>query len=412
MRELWLVAKEEYRTRVRQRSFLLGIVAVPLLIIVSTGVILLVNLGGRDSRPLGYVDQSGVLASAVMPATEEGEDPLEVRAYADPAAARAALEAGEIQAYYLLPPDYLESRQVELYYMEEGPSTPVRNQFAQFIRANLLVNEPLGERAWALEGPELTIRSADGRRDWSLSNIVNVIVPYAAGFFFFFVMMGTSSYMLQAVTDEKENRVIEIIVTSMTPEQLIGGKALGLMGVALTQMAIWVAVAAGALLIAAPHVSFLAHMRVPWDLLAVFGLYFLPSFALVSGLMIAVGGAVPDHRQGQQIAGVLNMLFVLPMLFSALIFINPDSPLLVFLTFFPTAAMVTILMRWGTTIIPLWQLLASWLLLLVTAGLSVWAAARIFRLGMLRYGQGLNLREVLADLGARNKRTGRGESHA
>jgi ABC-2 type transport system permease protein len=401
MRELWLVAKQEYLTRVRQRSFLLGMLAIPLLIIISTGVAILVSVGGNDSRPLGYVDQSGVLAPAVIPTPAEGEEPIAVRLFADAASARAALEAKEIQAYYVLPPDYLQTRTVSLYYLDKGPSKSTQDQFGQFIRANLLVGQPLDQRSWALEGPTLTIRSADGTRDWSLSNIVNVILPFVIGFFFFFVVMGSSGYMLEAVTDEKENRTIEIIVTSMTPMQLIGGKALGLMAVALTQMAIWVVVAVGALLIAAPFVSFLGNLQVPWPLLVLFVLFFLPSFALVSGMMIAIGGAVTDLRQGQQIAGILNMLFVLPMLLSALVFINPDSPALVGMTLFPTTAMLMIMLRWGMTVIPPWQLAASWVLLMVTAGLSVWAAARIFRLGMLRYGQALNLREALAGLRSR-----------
>jgi ABC-2 type transport system permease protein len=167
-----------------------------------------------------------------------------------------------------------------------------------------------------------------------------------------------------------------------------------------------------ALLVAAPRVPFLANVQVPWELLAVFGAFFLPSFALISGMMIAIGGVVPDHRQGQQIAGVLNIFFVLPMLLSAIIFINPDNPVLIILTFFPTTAMVTILLRWGMTIIPFWQFAGSWLLLMATAGLSVWGAARIFRLGMLRYGQALNLREVLTGLRARRSQPTEGDRHA
>jgi ABC-2 type transport system permease protein len=413
MRELWLVARQEYLTRVRQRSFLLGVLAIPLLIVVSVGVAILASQGGTDSRPLGYVDQSGVLAAAVTPTPEEGAEPTAVRAFADPEAARAALEAGEIQAYYVLPPDYLQTREVSLHYLDQGPSRSTQDQFGQFIRANLLVGQPIGERSWAQEGPTLTIRSVDATRDWSVSNIANLILPYAMGFFFFFVVMASAGYMLQAVTDEKENRTIEVIVTSMTPLQLIGGKALGLMGVALTQMTIWVAVTVSALLIAGPLVPFLGNLQMPWGLVAVFLLYFLPSFGLVSGIMIAIGGAVADHRQGQQIAGILNMFFVVPMVFSAnLVFINPDNAGLVGLTLFPTSAMLTIMLRWGLTIIPLWQLVLSWVLLMVAAGLSVWAAARIFRLGMLRYGQELNLREALAGLRARKNRSEQGEEHA
>ncbi len=409
MRELWLVARQEYGTRVRQRSFLLGIFGVPLLIVVSTVVGMLVSVGGRDDRPLGYVDQSGVLAAAVTPKVEEEQEAPVMRAYTDPAAAQTALEAGEIQAYYVLPPDYLQTRAVSLYCHEQCPGQSTRSQFIRFLRANLLAGQPLEGRDWALDGPEVAVLSADGSRDWSASNIINSIVPIVASFLFFFVVMSSSGYMLEAVTDEKENRTIEIMATSMTPAQLVGGKALGLMGVALTLMGIWVAVGAAALLVAAPRVEFLSNVQVPWGLLAILALFFLPSFALASGMMIAVGGAVSDHRQGQQIAGVLNMLFVLPMLLAAIIFVNPDSPVLVVLTFFPTTALVTILMRWGMTVIPFWHLAISWLLLLAAAGLSVWAAARIYRLGMLRYGQSLTLREVVAGLRARAVRGRRRE---
>ncbi len=413
MRELWLVAKREYLARIRQRSFLLGILAIPLLLVVSAGVAIVVSQGsGPKDLPLGYVDQSGVLAPAVTPSPEKGAKPVELRSFADPATAQAALEAGEIQAYYVLPPDYLQTRKVNIYYLDKFPGTTVQDQFRQFIRANLLVGQPLGERSWAQEGPTLDIRSADGSRNWSPSNIGNILLPYLIGFFFFFATMGVSGYMLEAVTDEKENRTIEILTTSMTPEQLIGGKAIGLMGVALTQMIIWVGVAVVALLIAGPLVPFLGNLQVPWQMLVVALLYFLPSFALVSGLMLAIGGAVTDFRQGQQVSGVLNMLFVLPMLCSVLVFINPDNAALVGLTLFPTTSMVTILLRWGFTVIPLWQLVAGWVVLVASAGLSIWAAARIFRLGMLRYGQNLNLREALAGLRARKNLPGQGEDHA
>jgi len=412
MRELWLVARQECLTRIRQRSFLLGLLAIPLVIVVSVGVAIVVSQGGKDSRPLGYVDQSGVLAAGVIPTPEEGAEPIAVRAFADAEAARAALEAQEIQAYYVLPPNYLSTREVVLYYLHQGPSRSTQDHFGQFIRANLLVGQPFAERSWAQEGPTLIVRSADGTRDWSLSNIGNIILPYIMGFFFFFAVMGSAGYMLAAVTDEKENRTVEILTTSMTPEQLLGGKVLGLMAVALTQMTIWAGVAVGALLIAGPLVPFLGSLQVPWGLVAVFLLYFLPSFGLVTGMMITLGGAVADLRQGQQIAGILNMFFVLPMLFSALVFINPDSAGLVGLTLFPTTSMVTIMFRWGFTIIPLWQLVVSWVLLVAAAGSSIWAAARIFRLGMLRYGQGLNVREALAGLRARNKRSEQEEKHA
>ena len=128
-------------------------------------------------------------------------------------------------------------------------------------------------------------------------------------------------------------------------------------------------------------------------------LFFLPSYALVAGLMTAIGGAVTEVRQGQQVAGIVNMLFVAPLFVLPVLMAAPNSPLSIGLTLFPTTAFVTVALRWSFSAVPLWQLVASWGILFLTALGSLWASARIFRAGMLRYGQPLSLRAALATLG-------------
>ena len=193
---------------------------------------------------------------------------------------------------------------------------------------------------------------------------------------------------------------MEVMVTSMTPEEMIGGKAVGLISVSLTQLSIWLLTVVVGLIVGAQFLEQLRGIRVPWALVGIVALYFFPAFALVAGMMTAIGSAVTETRQGQQMSGVINLLFVAPFFFLALIMANPNSPVAVALTLFPTTAFITVTMRWGLTVIPLWQLVFSWLLLVSSAGLSVWAAARILRVGMLRYGQRLNLRAMAQALRA------------
>ncbi len=394
MREFWLMARQEYRHRVQQRSFLVGTLGLPLFMGVLMAAIIMVSLAQSDRRPIGYVDQAGVLAPGISLDSARAGGDISLRAFDDEPAARVALTAGEIQAFYVLPPDYRQRREVTLYYWDRVPDDVVQTGFDRTLRANLLAGHPLAERPWALKGPELIIRPVSGDHEISLANIANVVLPFVVAFFFFFIVMSSSGYMLEVVADEKENRTIEIMITTMTPEQLIGGKALGLIGVALTQLAVWGAFAVVGVIIGARFVPQLQVIRVPWDLLLVAGLYFLPAYALISSLMIAIGGVVTELRQGQQIAGLLNLFFIVPFFGLALLFINPDSPLLVALTIFPTTSLLMILLRWSVTTIPLWQLLLSWTLTTGAAVLSLWAAARIFRFGMLRYGQRLSLREI------------------
>jgi ABC-2 type transport system permease protein len=394
MRKVWLVAKHEYLKLVRKRSFLLTVFGLPLVMVAVMAVSIFVTLQGMDDRPLGYVDRAGVLDPTVIPALQERQNLVEFRGYAGEEEARAALEAETIQGYYVLPEDYLQTGQASLYYLGDQPEENARNDFAEFARASLATQLPEDVAERLLAGFDLTARSSEGRE----IRPEGFILPFVAGFFFFFVVIMAGGYMLQAVSDEKENRTAEIMATSMSPEELVGGKALGLMGVSLTQLLIWGLVIALGLVVASRYIGFLSGLQVPWNMLLVVVLYFVPTFALVTGLMTALGAAVAETQQGQQISGIVNMLFVFPLFFSGLIFAQPDHPVIVALSLFPTSAFTTVLMRWGLTEIPLWQLAASWIIVVLSALGSVWIAARVYRLGMLRYGQRLRLGQILAGL--------------
>ena len=408
MRNLWLMAKHEYLKIVKKKSFLVGTIGIPVLIILVMGVSILEALGQRGKLPLGYVDHAGILSEAVtLPVPENAKPPVAIHAFGNEAAAQAALTARAIQAYYVVPADYLQSGRVHLFFLNRRPGEMVQEDFADFLRANLLAGHPADIQRRMLEGFSVMFRSVDGSRELDSENVLSFVVPFVAAFFFVFAVMNAGSYMLQAVTDEKENRTIEVIATSVRPEELIGGKALGLMSVGLTQLGTWILTGVVALFVASPFVESVRNLQVPWSYLIVVAFFFVPAYALIAGMMTAVGGMVTDLRQGQQITGILNLFFTLPSFFAALIMAKPNSPLIVFLTLFPTTAFVTITMRWAMTTVPLWQLGVSWVFLVTSAVVSVWLAARIFRLGMLRYGQSLSVKTVLASL-----RRGHGERAA
>lgn len=397
MHKSWLVAKHEYAKIVRKRSFLISTVGMPIFIVAIMAFSIIAAIGGNNRNPLGYVDHSGLLAAPVVPKTDRlGEAIVEIRPFADEGAARAALEAGQIQGYYVLPADYLDTLDVTLYYWDQAPASMIQNDFDYFLRANLAASMPADKQARVLDGIELTVRSADGKQEVSSKGLINVLLPFAFGFFFVMAVMNSAGYLLQAVADEKENRMVEVMTTSLTPEQLIGGKAVGLIVVALTQVVILALVIGGGLAVGSRYLDALRDIRVPWSFLLAAVLYFIPSYTLIAGLMIAIGSAVTEVRQGQQIAGVLNILFSLPYFFLVVFISNPNSPLAAILTLFPTTSFTTITLRWGLTTIPAWQLIVAWIVLAASATLGVWAAARVFRAGMLQYGQRLDFKGMLA----------------
>lgn len=397
MRNVWLVARQEYALRVRRRSFLVATLGLPLFIGVVMVISVLVGQGTEDERPFGYVDAAGIFVGVQV--ADFG--PLPAIAYPDEASARAALEAEEIQAFYVIPADYRQTGAVQLYYWNKAPQGRVTAQFKELLRAALVADRPVEQRHALLQGVNITMRSSETGEAMGVNELVRIILPLLTGLFFVFIVMGSAGYLLQAVTTEKENRMVEVMFTSLSPMQLIGGKALGLMGVALTQIGIWAAALAVGLLFLSRQVDFLRGVTVDWRFLGLVALYFLPTYALVTGMMITLGSMVTELQQGQQIAGVLNLLFIVPFFVFTFVFTNPNHPLLVALTLFPTTAFMAVAMRWGVTAVPLWQLAVGWGMLVVSALAMIWVAGKVFRIGMLRYGQPLSLPGLVGLLRAR-----------
>ncbi len=395
MRNFWLIAKHEYRSTVFKRAFILTTLAMPLGMVAVIALAIIVTGLGENTLPVGYVDKAGIL-DVDRQSTASMATGIQIRAFPEEETALAALEGEEIQAFFVLPADYPNTLQTDLYYLEEPPSSDVWGDFDNFVRANLVASYPDEMRNRLLEGPNITVHDIDSNREFSQRSIINIILPFVASFFFFVATMSASGYMLQVVATEKENRTMEIMITSVTPGQLIGGKTVGLLAAALTQLSIYIIAAVVGLIVAAPHIEALQQLTVPWAYLAVMGVFFFPAYALIAAVMVAIGAAVTKVQEAQQVAGLLNMLFILPMILAVVIIRDPGNPLSVFLTLFPTTAFLTISLRWGLGTVPMWQIGIGWVLLIVTTIFMVWAAARVFRAGMLRYGQPLNLKAVMA----------------
>jgi len=392
MRNWWLVAKHAYLVTVVRRGFIIGTLAVPVGIAVFIAVIILVETSGENRQPVGYVDHSGLLDPSRQAQLPADDDRIEIRAYSNEADALDALEGGQIQAFFVFPSNYRETLRTELYYPDQPPSGDVWGQFDDFVRVNLVADLPADVQARLLAGPEITVVDLTSGRTFSERGMINIILPVAASALFFFTTLSASGYLLRVVADEKENQTMEVMLTSLTPGQLIGGKSIGLLAAVLTQVAVYAIGAVIGLLVAGRYVPELREAVVPWDYLGVMALFFLPSFGLLTAVMVAIGSAVPDVQQGQQIAGLLNLSFMAPLILTSVVMSNPSHPAVLFLTLFPTSAFLTISLRWGLSVVPIWQLAASWTLLIGTTLLLAWAAARVFRMGMLSYGQPLTLR--------------------
>jgi ABC-2 type transport system permease protein len=339
------------------------------------------------------VDQAGLFDSSAQNVLSNGDERDQVRAFQDEETALAALHREEIQAFFIFPQQYRSTIETELITLHEPPSADSLQQLKDMVRSQLVSDQPESLQARLLEGPNITTIDISNGREFRDEDF-NIILPFIASGFFFVATLSASGYMVQIVADEKENRTMELLLTSLTPGQLIGGKTAGLLAVIMTQLGIYALALLLILAVAFRLVGAPQNVAIPWTYLAIMALFFFPSFLLIAAAMTAVGSAVANLQQGQQLAGILNLLFMLPIFLLAFILENPASPAIIFFSFFPTTAFLTISLRWGLGSLPLWQIALSWIMLVIVTLFMMRAAARIFRTGMLRYGQPLTLKSA------------------
>jgi len=398
MKKVWQIIKNEYIKHVFQKRFILSLLSLPGLIVLMVGVGLLVAFFSIDSSPVGYVDHSGVLSDPI-PLEDEGSilDPtIEFIPFEEEEQARQALDQEKIQAYYILPEDYPQTLDVKLVYLE-SPGSDIQEQFDQFVKQNLDSYQALAPQIKQRleEGSTITISSLDGSRQMRQDQWYTVFTPFVAGIMFFVVVMTSGGYLLQAVVEEKENRTMEILVTSVTPGQLMTGKIIGNIGVGLTQLIIWLLFGFIGLFIAGQFIPEVQNISISGEYIGVLFLVLLPSFVMVAAIMAAIGATMTETKEAQQISSLFSLPMMIPYYMASVIIENPNSPLAVGLSYFPITAPITILMRMAFTVIPPWQIAINIGILVVFAGLAIWFAGRAFRLGMLRYGKKLSIKDVL-----------------
>lgn len=399
MTKFWRVTVYEYTRHVLRRRFVFSLLSVPAILGAMALLVYFLIRADFNPLPVGYVDRSSLLSDPLPPPEPDSPDrPVEMLPFTSEAQAQAALEEQRIQAYYILPEDYLETGQARLI-SSESPSESALDQFRAFVRVNLLAGKPNPVAARVSGGADVIVQTPDNSRRMGQNDWVNILVPILAGLAFMIAVFTSSGYLMQAVVEEKENRTIEILLTSVSSGQLMSGKIIGIIGVGLTQLLIWIAFAVLLIQVGRNYIELLSAITISPKFILLLLVTLIPVFVMISALMAAVGATVTDTREGQQLTGLFTLPVVVPFWLAAQLMSSPNSPLAIALSFFPLTAPVTLTFRAGFGSIPPWQLALNLLVLVVSALGSLWIAGRAFHLGMLRYGQRLRLRELFGRTG-------------
>ncbi len=426
MKKLWLIVKREYLTRVRKRSFIIATIVTPLafvLLFVVVGIIF--SYKGDKVKRIAVVDEAGLFtAESGIADTDNIHFLLEKERPLD--SLRLHYEEEDLQGILYIPPvkNLYASSHTIYYYAAKSPTlemeSAMREQIGKYLRKYKIKQLGLDEKALKAIDSKVSIEPEPINEEVQdrmskLAGAIGAGIGSIMGIIMYMAVFIYGSMVMRSVMEEKTNRIVEVMISSVRPFQLMMGKIIGVGAVGLTQLAIWAvliplltslaglffnieppqtatgtgmpeidpAEMEGMMMLAVQEIRSLNW----WFILPSFLLYFIGGYFLYASLFAAVGSAMGDDLGESQ---SLTIPISIPVLLAFYIMFatveSPDSSLAVWSSLFPLFSPIVMPARLAFQP-PVWQVLASIALLLATSVFFIWLSGRIYRIAILSYGK-------------------------
>lgn len=405
------VIRREYNEHVRKKSFLVGTILVPIFMLVFLFVpILLAFFQPDEQLSVAVVDHTGevgeAFAEAFTDSTKKGEPKYLFRNESGDENRMnellASLDRGELDILVEIPVDIFETSSAD-FVTKEVRSIQIQEEFSDRL-TEIVVQMRL--RRQGLELDRVASLTSDVRmRERYLSSSGEVeeksfLTDWALVFAFVMILYMTlltwGITISRSILEEKSSRIIEVLLSSVEPRDLLLGKVVGIGLAGLTQMAIWAVV--GLAITAyggATAISFFANVKIPASVFVYFIVYFVLGFLLYASIFTVVGSICSTEQDAQQLQGMVTMPMVIPILVLMVIVQSPNSTLAVVMSLIPLFTPMVMLGRIVVLEPSAWQIGLSIVLMLVSIYISVAFSARVFRVGILMYGKRPSLPEVI-----------------
>jgi ABC-2 type transport system permease protein len=418
-RKTWTIATFEFLTAVRRPGYLITTFGMPLFMAAYAGIVAVpayfASRAVAEPAVYGVIDPGGIL-KIEKDITSTQEMPEDVRqaieasgaAGANAAAfmgsgtifrpfpseevARAALASRAIKGYFVLPADYLTKGVVDIYTQDTMnlSGSESRGAFADLIRQSLLRGR-LDEQSTARVVDPLKdtrrfsiTKTGEVTDGGQRAGFVRVAVPIIFTVLFLMSVLMTSGFLMQGTATEKENKVVEVLLSAAGPDQILAGKLLGLGAAGLLQITVWILLLmVGGIGIVPLLLS--SQVQMPWLSLALAIPLFLVAFLFFGSLMLGTGSLGSNMREAQQLAMVWSLTAALPMMMMAVLLREPHGIVSRVMTWLPFSAGPVIMFRASIDLdaLPWWEVAGSFVVLIVSTLIAIRVGATLFRIGLL-----------------------------
>jgi ABC-2 type transport system permease protein len=417
MRNVLLIIRREFMERVRTKAFVLGTVLFPLFMMAMVFLPAIIKSGGGE-RTLVMVDQSpagiGQRVAEALQAPRQEKDAIRYKVERTPGSLesqRARLnervEAKEIDGYLWIGPDVLQTNQVQ-YRAKDVTRLQIVDDLENAVTATVQQERLRGRGITAAQVAELVrpvnVQAAriTGEGGEGANPFATFITAYVLGILFMQLIAVYGQNSMRSVLEEKNNRIVEVIVSSVRPTQLMAGKVLGLASVALLQVGIWV----GFSLLLSSQSGMLSRrfgmdagafraMQLPAMVWVAVLVFFVLGFILYAALYAAAGSTVTSEQEAQQLALPLMLPLIVPILFIQPVLMDPLGKTARVLSMIPFTSPVVMPMRAVATEIPMLEFAAAASILIVGVLAVLWIAGKIYRVGILSTGKKPTLAELI-----------------
>lgn len=408
MKKVGIVIRKEYSERVTSAGFIITTILIPVLMISVIAIPILIQLfSSKSDVRVAIIDKTKAL-KADLTEVFSSRSSLQI-VFADFADAQERevlikeTDLGKLNGYLVIQHDstgkilatYTSKNVTDFDLLRE-----LENSVKSAVRRKLLV-----ERGFAdadielLEKPMLfKTQKLSGGQASSDSGLGSFLLSFVMALLIYSTIIGYGAFISSSVIGEKSSRVMEVLISSIKPFELLIGKIIGIGLVALTQYAVWVIAAlalSGLSLKGLGGAASKINFEIPPLLLFYFVLYFVLGYLIYATLYAATGSIFENEQDAQSLQFPITFLVILAMVFVSLIISKPDSPLATLLSLVPFFAPILMIGRLSVTDVPLWQILLSLVLMAVTFYAILWGSAKIYRIGVLLYGKKPSLNEVM-----------------
>jgi len=406
MRRIWLVAQREYLENVRTKSFWIGIFLLPVILVLSIVVPVLMEKT-RKARHFAVLDRSGWVTDAVRPqlaqaagrfVLEEPEsDPN------DPAAEERLnrmVRDEKLFGYFIVGSDPVEGSAGSQYLSRNLTDTDLPEWFSELVsgevRARRLERERIDPRLaeWiqspirfearkvTVTGEAEEVSAQDRLRQWA---------PVAFVYLLFFVVFTAAQMLVTNTIEEKSNRIIEVLLSSVSPIELMGGKILGIAQTGFTTVIAWIV----SFLLVTRYVPPMLGAPMTLDFTVItrdpvyltsFVAYFLLGYLLFAAMLVGVGAVCNTLKEAQNLMTPITILLIVPLFAMVPVGKDPNGTLAKVMSFIPPFTPFVMMNR-AAGPPALWEYVATTALLLVSIAIALWAAAKVFRIGVLLTGK-------------------------